>query len=337
MGLKEVLQEHKVPLPDDFDERFDIVISALRNKPDVDEKLKAYRSRGGAEVSAPPMKTDKNDFLTPSVKWFLETMTSPAARTVLQSLFAVIFIVSYLESIPVFGSILSTALDVMTAGTKSLVKTIQKALPPLFGLIPLPFMSLIGMSLASIFGLVVWPIVAMVSFSRQDFAAAVDSSIRVIPPPIGDAIADSFLEVNRMAGRINEKRIKLANDISSALGSIATAATGVSTSVKEGAQTLATKTQEAAIDTAAKISAAKDRASEVKLPSVTTPTIAETKLPTGVMEELKPVFTESVPASKVVERKSFEPVPVRKGGKKLSRKTPMKSKWKTRRNKYVKR
>jgi hypothetical protein len=351
MGLKDVLQGYNVPLPDDFDERFDIVMSGLRRKNDFNEKLNAYRNQaGGAEVNP-------NDFLNPSLQWFAETITSPKAQDMLRIVLAVLFFTSYLESIPVFGSVLSAALDVMIAGSKAFIKTIQKAIPGILGLIPLPYMNLFGLFIAAVFGFIVWPIVAMVAFSRQDFTAAVDSFVRVIPPPIGDLIADNFLEVNRMAGRINAKRIKLANDISSGFSKIAEMATGVSGQVKQGAETLAKRTQEVAVSTAAKIATATEAAkANVQMPGVMSKlgeakSAAQGMVPTGIMNKVNEAteaadkVADTVKASDVIkespgfkslkEKMSFEPTPV-KAGKKLSRKPRMKGKWKTRRNKFAK-
>jgi hypothetical protein len=135
MGLKDVLERNKVPLPPDFDERMDIVIAALRRSPSYPEKMKAFKQkrkqRGGQS---------KEDWLGPQLQAFITGITSPAAQGILRSVFAVVFFVSYLEKIPIFGNILSAVLDLMIMGGKMMVKTVQKNLPPLIGLIPLPFM-----------------------------------------------------------------------------------------------------------------------------------------------------------------------------------------------------
>lgn len=239
MGLKDVLQSHGVPLRPDFDERMDIVVSALRRTPDYQTKLNAYKTQQGGAA-------DGEDFLGPQLQTFISVITSPAARGALQGLFAVLFFVSYLEKLPVFGSVLSSVLDLMIMGGKMITKTIQKNLPPLIGLIPLPFASLVGMGMAALFGMLVWPVIAIVSFSRQDFTAAVESMIRVVPPPFGDTVADLFLEGNRTVARLNEKRKKLASDIAAGIAMVSDVAGTVSSTVKQGASTLADKTKEVA-------------------------------------------------------------------------------------------
>jgi hypothetical protein len=127
--------------------------------------------------------------------------------------FMFMFFISYLESTPLIGSVLSVALDATLAGGRILVKIIQKGLPAMLGLIPLPYMQLGGVVLVSVIGMFVWTILAVISFSRQDFTSAIDSMLRIIPMPIGDSLADSFLDMNRTVDQFNEKRIKLTDDV----------------------------------------------------------------------------------------------------------------------------
>jgi hypothetical protein len=309
MGLKDVLQTHGVPLHPEFDERMDIVVSALRRSPGYQKKLESYkRKKGGAVEKA----STGEDFLGPQLQSFITIVTSPLAQTYLRGLFGVIFFVSYLESIPVFGSVLSAVLDLMVAGGKMLVKTVQKNIPPIIGLIPLPYMSMLGIVLAAIFGMLVWPVIAIVSFSRQDFTAAIESFIRVIPPPIGDTIADLFLEGNRAIARLNEKRKKLAADISKGIALVSDAANAVSSSFSEGASKLAEKTKEAA---KTGIKEVKDVISEPSAPSTPAPPAPSTPPPPAPS-------TPPPPAPST-------PPPPAAGGKRLSRRRRRERKWKT--------
>lgn len=299
MGLKDVLQAHGVPLHPEFDERLDIVVSALRRSPGYQKKIDAYKKKKGGAVKA----AKGEDFLGPAVKNFLEVITSPLAQTYLRGLFGVIFFISYLESIPIFGSVLSAVLDLMIMGGKMLTKTVQKNLPPLVGLIPLPFMGLLGIMLAAIFGMLVWPVIAIVSFSRQDFTAAVESFIRVIPPPVGDTIADLFLEANRTVARLNEKRKKMAADIAKGIALIS----DVASNLGEGATKLAEKTKEAA----------KSGVQEVKEIMKEEPALpSKPSLPKG--------FTSPTPLPPAASLP-----PPAAGGKRLSRRQRRHHKWKT--------
>jgi hypothetical protein len=251
MGLRDTLERHKVPIPDDFDERLDIIIAGLKRKSNYKQKLEKFKHhRGGAEPDpvAPPVVPDSEDYLGPRLRWFLTAVTSPYARTLLEGIFMVVFFVSYLEKIPVFGSILSASLDVILAGGKIMVKSVQSLLPAAIGVIPLPYTSMAGIAIAALFGFIVWPIFAIVSLSRQDFVAAIESFTRMIPPPIGDMIANTFLEGNRAVAKIDEKRIRLGNDVANGLNQLSTITNSISSSMKEGFETLAKQTQEAALN-----------------------------------------------------------------------------------------
>ena len=252
MGLRDTLEKHKVPIPDDFDERLDIIIAGLKRKSNYKQKLEKFKhhrpTSGGAELPpvAPPIIPDSEDYLGPRLRWFLTAVTSPYARTLLEGIFMVVFFVSYLEKIPVFGSILSASLDIILAGGKIMVKSVQSLLPAAIGVIPLPYTSMAGIAIAALFGFIVWPIFAIVSLSRQDFVAAIEAFTRMIPAPLGDMIANTFLEGNRAVAKIDEKRIRLGNDVANGLDQLSTLTNSVSSSMKEGFDTLAKQTQEAA-------------------------------------------------------------------------------------------
>jgi hypothetical protein len=256
MGLKDILKKHNIPIPEDFDERLEIIVSGLKKKSNFHSKLSAFKKhrptsgphehRGGADPEPPALTADSEDYLGPRLRWFLEAMTSPYARTVLEGVFMVVFFISYLEKMPIFGNILAASLDVILAGGKMLTKSVQSILPAMIGVIPLPYSSMAGIALAALFGFIVWPIIALVSLSRKDFGAAVESFIRIIPPPIGDMIANTFLEGNRAVAKIDEKRIKLGNDISNALRMISEVFTSLSSTMKEGVSNLAEQTRQAA-------------------------------------------------------------------------------------------
>ena len=250
MKLDELLQKHNVPLPADFAERMDVLMSGLKRSPGYMEKLEAFKKtpqRGGLFPEIPiKVEVDDTDYLGPQLRWFLNVVTSPYARGMLEVVFMVVFFISYLERTPVLGGILGASLDVVLAASKTLIKSVQKMIPPTLGLLPIPYSSLVGMVMASIFGMIVWPIIAIICFSRQDFAAAIEAYLRIIPQPVGDLLADNFFEINRMAGRMNQKRIKIVNDITTAFTAIRDSATALSSEAKKGFDTLIEETKKAA-------------------------------------------------------------------------------------------
>ena len=345
--IKQVLEDNKVPLPPDFDERLNLLVMGLRRDPKFETALSEFKRapsaphQGGAtfpsipklplksadtafeKVSALPSeipaeapaatqapKVDSEDWLGPNIVSFLDVVTSPAARGMLKGLFMVIFFVSYLESIPVFGSILAAGLDLVIAGNKMITKTIQKNLPPLIGLIPLPYSSLVGLILAAMYGAFVWPIVAMVAFSRQDFAVAIESFIRSIPPPFGDTIADNFMELNRMAARINAKRVKVVNDITNALLMISDLVSQVTTRIQTGID----KVNSGVSNAAAAVGSAGEKIATLSNRIVEA---ADVTLPRATPTASTPVPLIPPPA----------PTPVGQGRKRLTTKRRSKHKW----------
>lgn len=233
MGVKEILKDNNVPLPTDFDERLDLIMKGLRKNPEYESGLQSFKAQSGGGLDSSVQLPDMNseDWLGPQIVNFLDVITSPAARGILKMFFVVIFFMKYLESIPVFGSILSAALDIMTAGSRITIKTIQKNIPPVLGLLPIPYASLAGMIMSAMLGAILWPIVAAVSLSRQDFAVAIESYLRVIPPPLGDTIADMFMDANRTIAKLDSKRQKVVNDIVNAITVVTDAIDDVSRTV----------------------------------------------------------------------------------------------------------
>lgn len=251
MALLEVLDRHGVQYDkEETQKRYDLLMKGLRRDPAFEKDLAEFKKespkKGGADEIPIPVKMTKDDFLGSEARWFVEVMGSPYAQVVIRMLFVVLFFISYLENIPVFGSILSAVLDVTLAGGRILIKTLQKMIPPVVGIIPLPFMSIVGLAIAATVGMLLWPILAMISFSRQDFTSAIESFLRVIPPPIGDAIADAFLDANRTVYKLNEKRKKLAEDLTSGLKSIMDVGNQAGTKIGEGAEKLITTAKEVA-------------------------------------------------------------------------------------------
>lgn len=314
----------------DVEDRFKLVIQGLRRSPTFETNLENYkRQSGGAEDTDAipiPVRPEKDDFLGPQIKWVVEGLSSPQAQSVIRVLFTVLFFVSYLESLPDFGAILSVALDVMTAGGSILIKTVQKAIPPLFGLIPLPFMNLVGIGMASIFGMIFWPLVAIVSFSRQEFTTAIQAFMRVIPPPIGDAIADTFLDVNRTVSKLNEKREKLVEQITKGLQGLVETEDTVVGKAAQGAKTLISRTQEAAQQAKNKIRNNSPEFTEgvgnlMNRAKSSIASVRDSNLTQNITEQAR---RAQETARKMASRGSI-------GGYRFSRKQRTKNKWKTQR------
>ena len=274
--VKSILDANGVSYnPEELDTRMTLLVKALRGQYDENEMEEFIRNDPGGDYAEIPKvsysqvagmvggtfkmpefkmptfgkpkelgkpKSDPDDFLTPSVRWVVEGLTSPNAtifRTGLRILFLVIFFVSYLEKLPVMGGILGAALDLTVGASKAATKLIQKGIVSIFGIIP--FGGIIGIMLATIFGLFAWFMIGALSFSRQEFADAVSAGLRMITYPIGDMIGDVFDSGNRIAGKIYEKSGKIWGNIKDVLSYFGT----LNPKAKEGVDKIISKVQEA--------------------------------------------------------------------------------------------
>jgi hypothetical protein len=166
------------------------------------------------------VKRTPGDFLGDGARWWIKVASSPYLGVLVKLTFMVMFFLSYLEATPILGSVLSAALDLTLSGGRIVVKALQKGIPPLVGLIPIPYAQFVGVALVSVVGLFVWTILATISFSRQDFTSAIESMLRIMPMPIGDALADSFLDANRTLDQLSQRKNKLTSDVMSGLTTV---------------------------------------------------------------------------------------------------------------------
>jgi hypothetical protein len=211
--------------------------------------LESFLESQGVPQIPVTAKKVPGDFLGNGARWWVKVAASPYLGTLVKLTFFFMFFLSFLESTPLIGSALSVAMDATLAGGRVLVKVLQKGVPAVIGLIPLPYTQLVGVILVSVVGMFVWTILAIISFQRQDFTSAIDSMLRILPPPLGDSLGDAFLELNRTADQFNDKRIKLTEDIwngllvvqemiATASKSVGTTATGLLGRVQAGSETL---------------------------------------------------------------------------------------------------
>lgn len=174
------------------------------------------------------VKRTPGDFLGNAARWWVEAASTPYLGSLMKLTFFFLFFLSYVESTPLVGRALSVALDLSLAGGRVLIKSLQAGLPTLMGLLPFPYAHVGGVALATVIGMFTWIILAIVSFSRQDFTSAVESMLRIIPLPLGPAIADAFLDLNRTWDRIGDKGEDLTKDLWNGLMLIQQILSGIS-------------------------------------------------------------------------------------------------------------
>jgi hypothetical protein len=224
------LRRHKIPFDEEeVYQRIDLIVDALEGKEGTKERLRAFAKAGQAggedpvqekdipvkDIPDPPqVEDDDQDFLSPQIKWFMETISSPAAQVAWRMLFTIIFFVSYVESIPIFGDAVGAALDVVVNISEVAIASIQNAFPYLLSIIPLPYMNIVGVLLATLFGFIVWPLMAALAFSRQKFSYWIEYMIRLNPNPMGTILAQGFRKTNQTLASLNKRRKNIALAIS---------------------------------------------------------------------------------------------------------------------------
>lgn len=334
-----ILKARQVPFdPEETRVRGELVMDVLRGKTGALKRLRAFgqsKQAGGAglDFSSIPIKVPETpgDYLGTQARWFIKVAGSPYLQTLVRISFAFIFFLSYVESIPVAGSLISASLDIALSGGRILIKQLQALVPTLVGLIPLPFMNLIGLGLVSIVGMILWPLLAMVSLSRQDFASAIESFIRVIPPPIGSVLADAFLDANRTVTKLDGNRKKILSDMVAGLGALQSAGPPAADQVKQGAQKLlaAVRQVQEAVPTATAVPEPVPVAAPIAEPVPTAEPVAAPE----------PVPAAAPPPMSALDRlrsqKTGFTAPTQlKGGRRntLSKKLLKSRKWKTRRH-----
>jgi len=250
--------------------------------------------------------------------------------------FTVIFFLSYIESIPIAGSLISAALDIALSGGRILIKQLQTLVPTLVGLIPLPYMNFVGIGMVSIVGMILWPLLAIISFSRQDFASAIESFIRVIPPPLGTGLADAFLDANRTVSKLDGNRKKVLADLVAGIGALQQYGPVAADQTKKGAQKLLAAVREVQEESPTATAVPEPTPVEAPMaePVPTAEPVPEPSAPPAEPEGPAP----SAPPMSALDRlrsqtTSFTAPKQLRGGRKTLSKTPKKTrKWKTRRH-----
>jgi len=312
--------------------------------------LESFLESQGVPQIPVTAKKVPGDFLGNGARWWVKVAASPYLGTLVKLTFFFMFFLSFLESTPLIGSALSVAMDATLAGGRVLVKVLQKGVPAVIGLIPLPYTQLVGVILVSVVGMFVWTILAIISFQRQDFTSAIDSMLRILPPPLGDSLGDAFLELNRTADQFNDKRIKLTEDIwngllvvqemiATASKSVGTTATGLLGRVQAGSETLldavrgirGPKTPTATPVPAPPVPEPVPPAAPVPAPPVPepVPAAAAPAAPAAPAFEMGPQPGQSALDRLRSQKTSFAAPKQLQGGKRLSTKTRRDSKWKT--------
>jgi hypothetical protein len=145
--------------------------------PPVQSIKKKFEGKDPVTGLARELDYEKSDgFLTMVIKMLLngisDIMSSPAFPIYVRAVFGIMFMLSYLQGLPIFGGLIRAALEITTF----LVTTTGTSILSL-GNMAGPIGHIIGLMFASVF----FVLSAMISFSRKQFTDALVVSANLIP------------------------------------------------------------------------------------------------------------------------------------------------------------
>jgi len=183
--------------------------------PPVTAIKKKFEGKDPVTGLARELDYEKSDgFLTMVVKTILngitDVMGSPLFPTYVRALFGVMFLLSYLQGLPIFGGLIRAALEittfiVTTAGTSILS----------MGNMAGPVGHIVGLMFASVF----FVLSAMISFSRKQFTDALVVSANLIPF-VGVPISGALQRADIAGKKLYESQKQVYNSFIDLLGAV---------------------------------------------------------------------------------------------------------------------
>ena len=183
--------------------------------PPVTAIKKKFEGKDPVTGLARELDYEKSDgFLTMVVKTILngitDVMGSPVFPTYVRALFGVMFLLSYLQGLPIFGGLIRAALEittfiVTTAGTSILS----------MGNMAGPVGHIVGLMFASVF----FVLSAMISFSRKQFTDALVVSANLIPF-VGMPISNALQRADIAGKKLYESQKQVYNSFIDLLGAV---------------------------------------------------------------------------------------------------------------------
>ena len=133
------------------------------------------------------------------------------------SLKGYLYFLKGLEQSPDQGTLVSTMLDVLGQGLPTLASTIQTTAPQLIGALPIPSAAIVGVVLGWIMSAFLLFLAIITNLSRKKFGAAFVTSMALIPV-VGASIMNAAKSLERIAGKISDRRDRLVKSVRSVFG-----------------------------------------------------------------------------------------------------------------------
>jgi hypothetical protein len=187
----------------------------VNDVPAVQNLKKKFEGKDPVTGLARELDYEKSDgFMTMIVKMFLNTITdimsSPLFPTYVRALFGFMFVLSYLQGLPIFGGLIRAALEITTFIVTTTGTTILS-----LGNMAGPPGHIIGLIFASVF----FVLSAMISFSRKQFTDAIVVSANLIPF-IGMPISGALQRADIAGKKLYEAQKKVYDSFIDLLGAV---------------------------------------------------------------------------------------------------------------------
>ena len=209
MGVFEDLMNRKFASPEELRQHFGSTFTPSQAK----NIWTSLQTKGG-------VVNDEVDFISPATSSAIDGLLSifiPEVRLPIKTALGFVFILSYVESLPIFGQLVAAAFDMTAAVLPIIAVNFQNFTPLVVGLIPVPYANLIGVAIGYVFSAFFLWMAILMGISRQQFGSAVEATAGLIPV-VGPTAMNWVAKANFTAAKLNQRRKKVMESVSQTLG-----------------------------------------------------------------------------------------------------------------------
>jgi len=128
-----------------------------------------------------------------------------------------VYFLKALEQNPDQGPLVSTMLDIVGQGLPTLAATIQTVAPQLIGALPIPSAAIAGVIVGWVMSAFFLFLAILTNLSRKKFGSAFVTAAALVPV-VGASIMNAAKTVERVSGKMSDRREKLVRSVNSVFG-----------------------------------------------------------------------------------------------------------------------
>lgn len=148
--------------------------------------------------------------------------TIQAIQFFIRSNLPLVYTLNTLENSPLFGDLLGASLDITAASLPLFASISQTQVPILFGLLPLPYASTVGLVAGWLISFFFLFLAMVIGVSRRDFSSAVEATAGMIPV-LGPVAMRLVSSGDRTATKLRDRMGRIQESIRKVYGSAANA------------------------------------------------------------------------------------------------------------------